>query len=99
MPKDIEPELAGTHKVVWSDIDTNGHVNNVKYVVWALDILDYELVSKNPIKELLVNFDSEVLPGQNVELFKVVEHTDDSTVCFIQGKADGKPSFSVKINF
>lgn len=99
LPRDIEPELADTHKVVWSDIDTNGHVNNVKYVVWALDILDYELVSKNPITELLVNFDSEVLPGQNVELYKVVERTDDSTVCYIQGKVDGKSSFSVKINF
>ena len=99
LPRDIEPEHAGTHKVVWSDIDTNGHVNNVKYVVWALDILDYELVSKNQIKELLVNFDSEVLPGQSVDLYKVVEQTEDSTVCYIQGKVDGKASFSVKINF
>ena len=99
LPKDIEPELVDTHKVVWSDIDTNGHVNNVKYVVWALDILDYELVSKNPIKELLVNFDSEVLPGAQVELYRVVEEIEGSTVCYVQGKVDGKASFSVKINF
>ena len=99
LPKEIEPELVDTHKVVWSDIDTNGHVNNVKYVVWALDVLDYELVSKKPIKELLVNFDSEVLPGQSVDLYRVVEQVDDTMVCYIQGKVDGKASFSVKINF
>ena len=99
MPRDIEPELVNTHKVVWSDIDTNGHVNNVKYVVWALDVLDYELVSKNQIKELLVNFDSEVLPGQSVDLYRVVEQVEGSTVCYIQGKVDGKASFSVKISF
>ncbi len=98
-PKEIEPELVDTHKVVWSDIDTNGHVNNVKYVVWALDVLDYDLVSKYPIKELLVNFDSEVLPGQSVDLYRIVEQAEGSTVCYIQGKVDGKPSFSVKINF
>ena len=96
LPKEIEPELVDTHKVVWSDIDTNGHV---KYVVWALDVLDYDLVSKNPIKELLVNFDSEVLPGQSVDLYRVVEEVDGTTVCYIQGKVDGKSSFSVKINF
>ena len=99
LPKEIEPELVDTHKVVWSDIDTNGHVNNVKYVVWALDVLDYDLVSKNPIKELLVNFDSEVLPGQSVNLYRVVEEVEGATVCYIQGKVDGKASFSVKINF
>ena len=99
LPKEIEPELIDTHKVVWSDIDTNGHVNNVKYVVWALDVLDYELVSKKTIKELLVNFDSEVLPGQSVDLYRVVEQVDDTLVCYIQGKVDGKASFSVKINF
>jgi hypothetical protein len=62
-------------------------------------MLDYDLVSKNPIKELLVNFDSEVLPGQSVDLYKVEETVDGSTVCYIQGKVEGKPSFSVKINF
>ena len=99
LPKEIEPELVDTHKVVWSDIDTNGHVNNVKYVVWALDVLDYDLVSKNPINELLVNFDSEVLPGQSVDLYRVVEEVEGATVCYIQGKVEGKASFSVKIIF
>ena len=99
LPKDIEPEHVDTHKVVWSDIDTNGHVNNVKYVVWALDVLDFDLVSKNQIKELLVNFDSEVLAGASVELYRVVEEFEGSTVCYVQGKVDGKASFSVKINF
>ena len=29
IPADVEPTLSGTHKVVWSDIDTMAHVNNV----------------------------------------------------------------------
>lgn len=99
LPKGLEPQHVHTHKVVWSDIDTNGHVNNVKYVVWALDALEYEFVKENKVKELLVNFDSEVLPGQSVDLYRVMEKTDEGTIFYIQGKVEGKSSFSVKMTF
>ena len=36
---------------------------------------------------------------ESVDLFKVEETVDGSQVCYILGKVDGKPSFSVKINF
>lgn len=99
LPKGVDPELVHTHNVVWSDIDTNGHVNNVKYVVWALDALEYDFVKENTVKELLVNFDSEVLPGQSVDLYRVMESNEEGTVCYIQGKVGDKSSFSVKMTF
>lgn len=99
-PKDAEPELVHTHNVVWSDIDTNGHVNNVKYVEWAIDVLDYDFAIKNPLKELLVNYDSEVRFGQSVELYRCWSRGEDNSInCFVQGKVDGKSSFCVKMIF
>ena len=99
LPKGIEPELVHTHKVVWSDIDTNGHVNNVKYVVWALDSLDYDLVASKSVKELLVNYDCEVLPGQSVDLYRFVESGDNCISCYVVGKVGEKCAFSVKMTF
>ncbi len=99
LPKGIEPELVNTHKVVWSDIDTNGHVNNVKYVVWAFDVLDYELANGNPVKEILVNYDSEVMPGEEVELYRVRCEEDGNVVRYVTGKVAGKVCFSVKMIF
>lgn len=99
LPQECELEVAGTHKVRWSDIDTNNHVNNVKYVVWALDIVDYEDASSKPLKELFVNFDSEVLAGQEVELYKTRQITEDSIIYYVQGKVDGKQSFIIKLIF
>lgn len=99
LPKDTEPELVHTHKVVWSDIDTNGHVNNVKYVVWAMDVLDYELANGRPLKELLVNYDSEVMPGQDVELYRARCVEEDDIVRYVVGKVAGKVCFSVKMVF
>lgn len=99
LPKGAVPELVDTHKVVWSDIDTNGHVNNVKYVVWALDSLDYDLVASKSVKELLVNYDCEVLPGQSVDLYRFVESEDNCISCYVVGKVGEKCAFSVKMTF
>ncbi len=99
MPKEVEPELVHTHKVVWSDIDTNGHVNNVKYAVWALDVVDYDDAAKLPLKEILINFDSEVLPGQEVELYRAKLVEEGRTIYYVQGKVQGKVCFSIKLNF
>lgn len=98
-PAEVDFEYAGTHKVVWSDIDTNNHVNNVKYVVWALDIVDYEVSSKKPLKYLVINFDNEVVAGQEVELYKICQSGQEETIYYVQGKVDGKQSFIIKLIF
>ena len=97
--KGLELELVDTHKVVWSDIDTNGHVNNVKYAVWALDAVDYETVEKKTLKEMLINYDTEVLKGQEVELYRVTVEEGSDTAVYIVGKVEGKSCFSIKMNF
>ena len=99
LPKDVEAEFVTTHKVVWSDIDTNNHVNNVKYAVWAMDIVDYEDARNFPMKELLINFDAEVLPGQEVDLYRVRQQVDSGLTYYVQGKVDGKVCFTVKMDF
>ena len=99
LPKGLEPELVHTHKVVWSDIDTNGHVNNVKYAVWALDAVDYDILKEKSLKEMLINYDTEVMRDQTVELYRVVAQEEESTVVYIVGKVEGKNCFSIKMNF
>lgn len=99
LPKGLEPELVHTHKVVWSDIDTNGHVNNVKYAVWALDAVDYDILKEKSLKEMLINYDTEVMRDQTVELYRVVAQEEESTVVYIVGKIEGKSCFSIKMNF
>lgn len=99
LPKGLEPELVHTHKVVWSDIDTNGHVNNVKYAVWALDAVDYDILKEKSLKEMLINYDTEVMRDQTVELYRVVAQEEESTVVYIVGKVEGKSCFSIKMNF
>ncbi|MBQ4056159.1 MAG: hypothetical protein IJD32_03525 [Bacteroidaceae bacterium] len=99
LPTDTEPTLIASHKVVWSDIDTMAHVNNVKYVCWALDAIEETILQEKPLKEILVNYDSEVLLGEEVELYRSIQSTEDSTICYIQGKVADKVKFIVKMIF
>jgi acyl-ACP thioesterase len=52
-----------------SDIDYYGHVNNARYIQWIQDILDPELLDEADQMRLDVNYISEVLPGETVELW------------------------------
>ncbi len=99
IPVDIEPELVRKHPVTWSEIDTNGHVNNVKYAVWAIDAVKQEDIKEKPLKELLINYDAEVMPGDVVKISRVRQETEDGIVYYITGKVSDKQNFSVKLLF
>lgn len=99
VPVDIEPELVRKHPVTWSEIDTNGHVNNVKYAVWALDAVKPEDIKEKPLKELLINYDAEVMPGDTVKIYRTMQETEDGLVYYITGKVDDKQNFSVRLMF
>ena len=99
VPVDIEPELVRKHPVTWSEIDTNGHVNNVKYAVWALDAVKLEDIKERPLKELLINYDAEVMPGDVVKISRIRQETEEGIVYYITGKVSDKQNFSVKLVF
>ena len=99
VPVDIEPELVRKHPVTWSEIDTNGHVNNVKYAVWAIDAVKPEDIKEKPLKELLINYDAEVMPGDVVKISRVRQETEGDIVYYITGKVSDKQNFSVKLVF
>ena len=99
IPVDIEPELVRKHPVTWSEIDTNGHVNNVKYAVWAIDAVKPEDIKERPLKELLINYDAEVMPGDVVKISRVRQETEEGVIYYITGKVSDKQNFSVKLVF
>ena len=95
-PKLVSPQeegvLAGEHTVVYSDVDFIGHSNNVRYVVWSMDILPYEEVLKRPVKDLYINFIKETTLGQTVSLYRT--QTEDGF--FVEGRVDGKAVFTTR---
>ena len=82
-------ELVSHHKVVFSDLDALNHVNNVKYIEWCLDCLPIEILEKNRIKAIDINYLKEVTFNQKAAIYSSINEKEiyfyiklDEIVCF-----------------
>lgn len=99
MPKGVPVEEVGCHKAAYSDIDVIGHTNNARYVVWAMDSIDYGEVAANPVKSISVNFIKETKPEEVVRIFRSSVEECGRKTYFIEGKIEDKPCFCARIDF
>jgi len=54
---------------LYSDIDYYGHANNARYIQWIQDATDMDTLTNAGQIRLDINYLSEVLPGETVELW------------------------------
>jgi hypothetical protein len=59
----------GKRQAAYSDIDYYGHVNNARYIQWIQDMIAPDILDKADQIRLDINYMSEVLPGETVELW------------------------------
>lgn len=67
-------------KVRYGDIDSNMHVNNVKYVEWAIESLPLDIVSNYELKELSVVFEKECRYGTEISASYEIRKNEDGVV-------------------
>lgn len=70
----------------YTDIDVNGHVNNTKYIDWCCNALGIDVMKEYTLQRFAINYDSEVRPGQEVNLELRRLATDFSCCGFVEGK-------------
>lgn len=78
------------YKVQFSDLDIVKHANNVKYLEWCLNYMDVDIILKNKIKAIDLNFVKELSLNDSVTICKAVEGNithfkilREELVCFI----------------
>lgn len=98
IPEGFTPTKSTTHTASYSDLDMNRHVNNVQYVVWAMDVVDLEQTNNAPLRELEINFNTEVRPEDKVEL-TLYTNSEQTGTYYVEGKVEGKNSFIIRLNF
>lgn len=97
LPEGARLVATTTHRTSFSDLDMNHHVNNVMYVVWAMDAVGLEVTEPRPLRELEINFNNEVRPEDTVCLD--VYRLPESHTFFVEGKVEGRNSFIVRLEF
>jgi len=68
MPLDAPLFSESTHIVEYSDVDCNSHANNTSYVVWALNALPFDILSKKRITSIKISFLNETPPHTKVKI-------------------------------
>lgn len=92
----VEGDPVYQFPVQYSHIDINQHVNTVRYLDWMIDTFSLEQHKTHSIKRVDVNFMSEILFGQKVEVFK--NEVEQDSYLF-ELKADGKTACRGKIKW
>jgi len=64
---------------VYSDLDMNGHVNNTRYLDWCCNALGVDAMRSHVMKQFAVNYNQEILPGQEI---RTVLHQEDGVFSF-----------------
>ena len=96
LPRDIVMEECGSHAVSYSDIDKNGHTNNVRYTVMAMDCLDREFVTQHPVREYEINFNREAMPSETITLRRGCSSDGD---WYVEGFVGDQQSFICRMSF
>lgn len=64
------PQLVGTHTVVFSDLDCNMHTTTFRYALWILDVISLDEHKKKQVSGLEMNFIKECRCGETVSIFR-----------------------------
>lgn len=68
MPKAPELDHVVDLEAKWSLCDLNGHINNVRYVDFCMDLIPLDFLKKKPVKELWIDYKKEIKLGESVQL-------------------------------
>lgn len=68
------------YNIEHTHIDSNKHVNNVKYMEWVIDSMPLEIIENYKINRLKVKFEKEVQYGHNVLVQGELKKIDDNIV-------------------
>lgn len=89
-------ELLDQRKVVYSDLDIMGHVNNVKYMEWCIDAATLNSSEIPEIRELEINFLHEARYGDIIEIFSI-EASDIESLFLARRIGDDQEIFRTRL--
>lgn len=92
IPEGISPDLVSPRVVTYSDVDYNRHVNNVRYVQWALDCLSD--ADRRQVGEITVNYKHEIPPHSEVIIRRY--HCPDRI--FVAGEFNSQQAFLISFS-
>ena len=75
----------------YTDLDMNGHVNNVKYASFALNAVE-KMLGDRQITDVRIDFSKEILRGETVRIYSEAKKNEDGALIIsARGETDASP--------
>lgn len=78
--KPSNPNYDKIFNVRYSDIDTNRHVNNAKYIAWAIETVPMDIAINYTLKNLKVTYEKETRYGETIKIFTEVKSEENQII-------------------
>ena len=87
--KVVEDDFYYSYKTVFTDIDCNGHVNNIAYARMSLNLFSPEEFDKGNFNSFEIHFVSQTYFGEEIKIYKKSEEGK----VYVEGIKDNKTVF------
>lgn len=67
-------------KIRYSDIDTNGHVNNEKYAGWIIESVPLDIVTNYTLVNMKITYKKETKYGENIRVLTSFKDMEDKKI-------------------
>ncbi len=88
-------ELVASRRVVYSDLDPNGHINNATYLDIICDTLPFERMEQDDIKQISIYYQQQAVAGDVLSIYMGQNEGEYSIV----GQIGERPCFEGLVKF
>ncbi len=94
----VGADMVKCHKVTYSDIDMNGHVNSMKYLLHLRDIFSLDHYRQQRLRRVELQYQKESYYGQWLQFFMKTEGENiyDVEICRTDNQTDEKGEVCVR---
>lgn len=99
IPKIKKEDYLKDYPVRYSDIDSNGHVNNVKYMEMAIDTLPRSILNEYKIFNIKVLFKKETTDGDTLHISSEVIYDENNHLTTLHNITSNDGKLLTKLQF
>lgn len=88
-------EYVTSRKVVYEDIDTNGHMNNTRHICWGMDLIDIDYHKSHTLNTLSIQYKKEIPPESVVDLYLFKENNH----YVLEGRINNETYYTLELLF
>ncbi len=90
-------EMVVSYQIRPADIDTNRHVNNIRFVEWAIDTLPVDFTENHTVQRVMVDYRKELTYGEPVSCVAEMARNDNGITTRHQINGDEKTASLITI--